>query len=177
MSNFNFSGKCWVAGDYIPTDQIIKADRVFLPMAEAAKFVLEDDNPEFGKHVAPGDILVAGKHFGQSSGRAVAVKALIATGISCLVAESFARTFYRNAFEVGLPILEAPGIRAAITQGDQLHVDLPGGTVTVLRTGQVIKGNPIPTFLLEMLSGGGLIAVAPQLIEKDNEARSGNTQS
>ena len=176
MNQFVFEGgKVWTVGDYIPTDQIVKSHRFFLTMKEMAKFVLEDANPGFGAGVARGDVLVAGKHFGQSSGRAIAVKALRATGISCVVAESFARTFYRNAFEVGLPVIEVPGIKSAVVEGDVLDVNLPVGEVKVRRTGQVIKGNSIDPFLLEMISGGGLIAIATQLVEKENETRSGNT--
>jgi len=101
-------GRCWKFGDNIPTDQIVKADRVLLSLNEMAKHVLENLNPEFPLNVKPGDILVAGKHFGQSSGRAVAPKAIKATGVGAVVAEYAARLFYRNCFEIGLPILELP---------------------------------------------------------------------
>jgi len=169
-----FSGRCWKVGDFIPTDQIVKTHRVLLPLPEIAKYVLEDDNPRFANEVRPGDILVAGKHFGQSSGRAVATKGLNATGISCIVAEYFSRTFYRNAFEVGLPILECPGIHAATEEGDMLIVKLEDGTVTNGRTGQTLQGRKTDAFLMDMLKAGGLIAMAPSLMEKSShETRTG----
>jgi 3-isopropylmalate/(R)-2-methylmalate dehydratase small subunit len=163
VSGFKFKGACWTVGDYIPTDQIIKSHRFFLPMAEIAKYVLEDENPRFAAGVQRGDVLVAGRHFGQSSGRAIAVKALQATGISCIVAESFARTFYRNAFEVGLPIVEIPGIRAAVREGDVLAVDVPGGEVAIERTGVALRGPRTDPFLLDMLRAGGVIAIGSRL--------------
>jgi 3-isopropylmalate/(R)-2-methylmalate dehydratase small subunit len=167
MSDFRFNGRCWTVGDFVPTDQIVKSHRVFLPLAEMARYVLEDANPAFATGVRTGDILAAGRHFGQSSGRAIAVRALRATGISCVVAESFARTFYRNAFEVGLPILEVPGLRAAVREGDVIDVDVPGGTLTIQRTGRVLRGNSTDPFLLEMLRAGGVIAIGSRLAESD----------
>ncbi len=163
MSEFAFKGRCWKVGDFIPTDQIIKTRRVYQPLEEAAKFVLEDENPRFGKEVQKGDILIAGKHFGQSSGRAVAVKAMIATGVSCVVAEYFSRTFYRNAFEIGLPILEVPGVSAAVEEGDTVSVDIPNARFVNERTGKALKGNPVDAFLLDMIRGGGVIAMGPKL--------------
>ena len=166
MTDFKFRGSCWVVGDYIPTDQIIKSHRFFLPMAEIAKYVLEDENPRFAAGVQKGDVLVAGKHFGQSSGRAIAVKALQATGISCIVAESFARTFYRNAFEVGLPIVEVPGIHGAVVEGDDLSVDVPLGAVTIARANRALQGRRTDPFLLDMLRAGGVIAIGSRLVDE-----------
>ncbi len=168
MTEFRFTGRCWMVGDFVPTDQIVKSHRVFLPLAEIARYVLEDANPAFAAGVKAGDILVAGRHFGQSSGRAIAVRALRATGISCIVAESFARTFYRNAFEVGLPILEVPGIQAAAAEGDVLEVDVPGGQLKVRRTGRALQGNRTDPFLLEMLRAGGVIAIGSRLVEGES---------
>ena len=168
MNDFIFKGKCWKVGDFIPTDQIIKSHRFFLPIAEIAKYVLEDENPRFTAGVSAGDILVAGKHFGQSSGRAIAVKALQATGIACVVAESFARTFYRNAFEIGLPIVEAPGIHDAVAEGDVLEVNVPTGSVRNLRNDHAIQGSPTDPFLLRMLQAGGVIAISSQLVGRED---------
>jgi 3-isopropylmalate/(R)-2-methylmalate dehydratase small subunit len=165
VSDLRFHGRCWTVGDFIPTDQIVKSHRVFEPMEVIARHVLEDANPRFAREVQPGDILVAGRHFGQSSGRAIAPKALQATGVGCIVAETFSRTFYRNAFEIGLPILELEGASGAVTDGDVLDVDIPAGTLTVQRTGQTLQGRSTDDFLLDMLRGGGLIAIAPRLME------------
>jgi 3-isopropylmalate/(R)-2-methylmalate dehydratase small subunit len=156
-------GRCWKVGDNIPSDQLVKSHRVFLPLAEIATHVLEDAHPGFGTGVKPGDVLVAGRHFGQSSGRAIATKAVRATGVGCVVAEYFARTFYRNAYEIGLPILEVPGITERTEEGDTLAVDVAAGTVTNERTGETITGRPTDPFLLDMLRAGGLIPMAPAL--------------
>jgi 3-isopropylmalate/(R)-2-methylmalate dehydratase small subunit len=159
-------GRCWVFGDNIPTDQLVKSHHVFLPMEEIARHVLEDQNPRFPLEVAPGDILVAGRHFGQSSGRAIAPKAVRATGVGCVVADGFSRTFYRNAFEIGLPILECPGIRDLVRDSDEASVDIVAGTVRNERTGRTLAGRPTAPFLLDMLRAGGLIPMAASLAER-----------
>jgi 3-isopropylmalate/(R)-2-methylmalate dehydratase small subunit len=122
-----------------------------------AKHVLETANPDFPVNVKPGDILVAGRNFGCSSGRALAAKALKATGIGAIVSELFSRTFYRNGHEIGLPLLEAPGVHALVETGHRLRVDVERGTVENLTTGQSLQGNPPSEFLLEMVGTGGLI--------------------
>jgi len=156
-------GRCWKFGDNIPTDRIVRSDLVFSPMDEIVKHVLETCNPEFPLKVRPGDIIVAGKHFGQSSGRAIAAKAIKATGVGCVIAESFARTFYRNGFEIGMPILECPGITADVDDGDLLTVDIPTGAIVNEATGRHFLAKPTPPFLQEMLKAGGLIPMADRL--------------
>ena len=156
-------GRCWKFGDNIPTDRIVRSDLVFSPMDEIVKHVLETCNPEFPLEVRPGDIIVAGKHFGQSSGRAIAAKAIKATGVGCVIAESFARTFYRNGFEIGMPILECPGITADVDDGDLLTVDIPTGAIVNEATGRHFRAKPTPPFLQEMLKAGGLIPMADRL--------------
>ena len=105
----------------------------------------------------PGDILVAGRNFGCSSGRALAVKALQATGIGCVVAELFSRTFYRNAAEIGLPMLETPGIHECVETGHRLRVNVKTGLVENLTSGKSLLGNPPSEFMLDMVQAGGLI--------------------
>jgi 3-isopropylmalate/(R)-2-methylmalate dehydratase small subunit len=156
-------GRCWKFGDNIPTDRIVPSDLVLRPFSEILKHVLETCNPEFPSKVKPGDILVAGKHFGQSSGRAVAAKALKRTGIGCIIAEYFARTFYRNGFEIGMPILECQGITDHVSDGDILRVDIESGKIVNETTGHELQAKPTPPFLLDMLKAGGLIAMAEQL--------------
>jgi len=152
-----FEGRCWKFGHNIPTDQITPTYLVWKGFAEMARHCLESLNPEFPRQVQPGDILVAGRNFGCSSGRAVAAKAIQATGIAAVVAEKFSRTFYRNGHEVGLPILEAPGVHELVETGDPLRVDIVHATVTNRRTGRAIQSSPPPDFLLNMLRAGGLI--------------------
>jgi 3-isopropylmalate/(R)-2-methylmalate dehydratase small subunit len=168
MSDMVHNGRCWIVGDYIPTDQIVKSQRVLSPLDEIARHVLEDVNPRFAREMQAGDVLVAGRHFGQSSGRAIAVKGLKATGVGCVVAESFSRTFYRNAFEIGLPILELPGVTEIVAEGDALTVDVEAGTLRNDSTGTHLAGRPTAPFLLDMLRGGGLIAIGPRLIQESS---------
>ena len=153
-----FEGNCWKFGDNIPTDEITPTFVVWKGFAEMAKHVLESLNPDFPQKVQKGDIIVAGRNFGCSSGRAIAAKAIKATGVGAVVAERFARTFYRNGHEVGLPILEAPGIHDIVSPGDRLKVDISNGMVMNLTSGKSLKASPPPDFLLEMLRSGGLIS-------------------
>lgn len=150
-------GRCWKFGDNIPTDQIVRVDRALQSMEEMAKHVLENYNPAFARDVKPGDILVAGKHFGQSSGRAVAPKAIKATGISVVIVEYAARLFYRNCFEIGLPILECPGITEGVNDGDILYADVDSGLIRNETTGKEFQARPVDPFLKDMLAKGGLI--------------------
>ena len=122
-----------------------------------AKHVLESLNPEFPKNVQKGDIIIAGRNFGCSSGRAIAPKAIKATGVAAVLAEGFSRTFYRNGHEVGLPILEVPGIHDFVETGDRIRVDIASGVVTNLTSEKSLTGSPAPEFLLKMLQAGGLI--------------------
>ena len=150
-------GNCWKFGHNIPTDLITPTHVVFRGMAEMAQHVLESANPEFPHKVQPGDMIVAGRNFGCSSGRAIAPKAIRATGVGAVLAEFFARTFYRNGYEVGLPLLEAPGIHDLVETGDRLRVEIEQGIVENLTSGKSLRATPPPDFLLEMLAAGGLI--------------------
>jgi len=156
-ANLVFQGTCWKFGHNIPTDSITPTNITLRGIGEMAKHVLETVNPDFPKNVERGDILVAGRNFGCSSGRAIAPKALQATGISVIVAELFARTFYRNGHEIGLPLLEVPGVHALVETGDRLRVDIARGVVENLTSGKSLVGQPPSEFLLEMLRAGGLI--------------------
>jgi 3-isopropylmalate/(R)-2-methylmalate dehydratase small subunit len=152
-----FEGTCWKFGHNIPTDLITPANVTLGGFAEMAKHLLENANPDFPKKVQRGDIVVAGRNFGCSSGRAIAPKALKATGISVIVAEGFSRTFYRNGHEIGLPLLETPGVHDLVETGDRLRVDVVCGLVENLTSGKSLRGTPPPEFLLEMVQAGGLI--------------------
>lgn len=152
-----FEGTCWKFGHNIPTDLITPTHITLRGIAEMAQHVLETANPDFPKKVRPGDILVAGRNFGCSSGRAIAAKALKATGLSAIAAELFSRTFYRNGHEIGLPLLEVPGVHDLVETGDRVRVDIRGGVIENLTSGKSVRGNPPPEFLLEMVQAGGLI--------------------
>jgi len=152
-----FEGTCWKFGHNIPTDEIAPTHVLWKSFTEMAKHVFESLNPEFPLKVKAGDIVVAGRNFGCSSGRAIAPKAIKATGVGGVLAERFSRTFYRNGHEIGLPILEAPGIHDLVETGDRLSVDIEQGLVINLTSGKTLAVTPPPPFLLEMLRAGGLI--------------------
>jgi 3-isopropylmalate/(R)-2-methylmalate dehydratase small subunit len=156
-SKLIFEGNCWKFGHNIPTDLITPTHIMWKGVGEMAKHVLETANPDFPVNVKPGDILVAGRNFGCSSGRALAAKALKATGIGAILAELFSRTFYRNGHEIGLPLLEAAGVHDLVETGHRIRVDIELGTVENLTTGKSLQGSPPPEFLLEMVQSGGLI--------------------
>ena len=162
-------GRAWTFGDNVPTDEIVSSDLVFKPLDEMANHVLETRNPEFPKQVKEGDVIVAGDHFGQSSGRAIAPKAVQATGVSCVVADSFARTFYRNCFEIGLPVLSREGVTDLVEEGDTVRVALREGRIENVTTGDHLDCDPVDPFLLEMVEAGGLIPYKKQGFSVDAE--------
>jgi len=151
-------GKVWKFGKNIDTDVIIPARYLNTSdPAELAKHCMEDADPDFSKKIKPGDIIVAGKNFGCGSSREHAPIALKAAGIGCIIAPSFARIFYRNAFNMGLPIFECDETSGVLKQGDDLEVDADTGEIRNLTTGDVFKAQPIPPFMQELISDGGLI--------------------
>lgn len=153
-----YRGRTWKFGDDVDTDAIIPAR--FLntsdPRALAAH-VMEDADPDFPSKVRPGDILVAGKNFGCGSSREHAPIAIKAAGISCVVADSFARIFYRNAINIGLPIFESPQAAAAITTGDEIEVDAARGLIVNRTRGETYSATPFPEFMQEIINRGGLM--------------------
>ncbi|MFH1146242.1 MAG: 3-isopropylmalate dehydratase small subunit [Pseudomonadota bacterium] len=152
------NGKVWKFGDNVDTDVIIPARYLttFDP-AELAGHCMEDADPDFSKKVGSGDILVAGRNFGCGSSREHAPIALKGAGLSCVVAKSFARIFFRNAFNMGLPIFECPEVVDAVTQGQGLEIDIDTGRIKVVETGVSFIAQPIPSFMQELLKDGGLI--------------------
>jgi 3-isopropylmalate/(R)-2-methylmalate dehydratase small subunit len=152
-------GKAWIFGDDINTDIIIPfrfKSRTNDPN-EMAKYAMYGIDPDFHKKIGKGDVLVAGRNFGGGSSREQAPVALKYAGIAAVVAESFARIFYRNAFTIGLPALEIPEIRDKTVQGDELLVNLEDLTVKNIRTEQALQAKPVPDFMRKMLLNGGLV--------------------
>ena len=146
-------GKAWVYGDDVDTDVIIPGPYLRTKdVRELACHAMEGIDPEFAGRVSPGDVIVAGKNFGCGSSREQAPLALREAGVACVVARSFARIFYRNAINVGLPVVEAD---VSCRKGDVVEVDLEDGTVTV--EGVTFPGTRLPGFLLEILQDGGLV--------------------
>jgi 3-isopropylmalate/(R)-2-methylmalate dehydratase small subunit len=149
-------GRTHAYGDNIDTDRIIPGKYTkTLDTQQLAAHVLEDLDPEFSSRVQPGDILVAGHNFGLGSSREQAPIALQAAGIAAVVASSFARIFYRNAINIGLPLLEIGD--HDIQTGHQLRIDLAQGTVEDLSTNRTYHAAPLPTVMLAILQAGGLV--------------------
>jgi 3-isopropylmalate dehydratase small subunit len=144
-------------GDNIDTDLIIPARYLNTSdPAELARHCMEDADPTFAARVQPGDIIVAGANFGCGSSREHAPVAIKAAGVACVIARSFARIFYRNAFNIGLPILECPEAEA-IAPGSRVRVDLGTGRITVVDAGAEYRARPVPPFMQEIIAAGGLI--------------------
>ena len=152
-------GKVHKFGNDINTDEIIPARYLNTSdPGELARHAMEDADPEFVAKLQPGDFIVAGKNFGCGSSREHAPVALKAAGVAAVIAGSFARIFYRNAFNMGLPILESPEAAVEIATGDELSVDLDTGAISDLTTGKTYVSQPIPPFMQELLADGGLMA-------------------
>lgn len=152
------SGTVWKYGDNVDTDVIIPARYLNMSTAEElAAHCLEDLDATFAGSVQPGDVIVAGENFGCGSSREHAPLAIKGVGVSCVVARSFARIFYRNAINVGLPILECPAAVAEVDAGHRLEIELEEGRVTNLTTGQTYHAEPYPPFMMEIIDAGGLV--------------------
>jgi len=151
-------GRVWKFGSDVDTDAIIPAR--YLNQSdpkELARHAMEDERPEFTKKVRKGDILVADKNFGCGSSREHAPLALKAAGISCIIAKSFARIFYRNGLNLGLPLLESTEASEAIQEGDRVRVNLATGQIFDLTQKKKFFAKPIPPFMQELIRDGGLI--------------------
>jgi 3-isopropylmalate/(R)-2-methylmalate dehydratase small subunit len=144
-------------GDGIDTDVLAPGLYMKRPMVEMAAHCLEAIDPGFAGRVRPGDLVAAGDNFGMGSSREQAVQALLQLGIAAVLAKSFARIFYRNALNLGLPALVCP-TALEIPQGCRLSVDAAGGLATEIDSGRVHRCEPIPSHLMEMIHDGGLLA-------------------
>ena len=160
------SGTVWKYGDNVDTDVIIPARYLNVSTPEElAHHCMEDIEPGFAAAVQPGDIIVAGENFGCGSSREHAPLAIKGASVFCVVAKSFARIFYRNAINVGLPILECPEAVKEAESGDRLTVDLQAGAITTERTGRTYQTSPYPAFILEIIQAGGLVPYTRRRIE------------
>jgi len=150
-------GKAWKFGDNVSTDHIIPGRYYHLRsnLAELAKHVMEDADPDFAKKVRPGDFIVAGNNFGMGSSREHAPLVIKLAGVSAVIAKSFARIFYRNSINVGLPLLIAD--TDSIDTGDELEVDFESGKIRNTTKALVIKVKPLPEFVLRIIEAGGLV--------------------
>jgi len=159
-------GTVWKYGDNVDTDVIIPAR--YLNMSEPeelAAHCMEGIDPEFAGAVQPGDLIIAGENFGCGSSREHAPLAIKGSGVRCVVAGSFARIFYRNAINVGLPIMECPAAARDAEKGHRLGIDLQAGTVHNLTTDQVYEAEPYPPFMMAIVEAGGLVPYTRRRID------------
>ena len=162
-------GRAWVYGDNVDTDVIIPARYLSTSEpSELAPHCMEDIDASFAASVAEGDVIVAGANFGCGSSREHAPIAIKAAGISCVVASSYARIFYRNAINIGLPILECPGACApgAVNKGDELEIDVTSGDIVNKTSGAAFKAAPAPEFLQSLFAAGGLVPYVRERLER-----------
>ncbi|MDR1915855.1 MAG: 3-isopropylmalate dehydratase small subunit [Synergistaceae bacterium] len=167
-SDKKISGRAWVYGDNVDTDVIIPAR--YLSTSDPgllAPHCMEDIDSSFASSAQPGDVMVAGANFGCGSSREHAPISIKASGVSCVVASSFARIFYRNAINIGLPILECADMSSpgAVAAGDVLEVDIAEGVIKNITNGRVFTASPAPEFLRELFDSGGLVPYVRRRLE------------
>ncbi len=151
-------GKVWKYGDDINTDVIFPGKYTYtvLEPSEMAKHAMEDLDPDFASNVKPGDIVVAGKNFGCGSSREQAATALKALQIGAIVAKSFARIYYRNAINQGIPVIQCPEAVDAVEKGEELEIDMEKGEIKT-SSGKTFEFSPLPDYVLGIVKDGGLI--------------------
>ena len=156
--SFELIGNTWIFGNDVDTDQIISGRYLrLLDYSEMATHTFETVNPDFAKDVKENDVIVAGRNFGCGSSREEAPMVLVELGIGCVIAESFARIFYRSAFNVGLPVMIIPDVISKIKVCEKVEVNLRTGTLTIVESGEQLKGEAIPELMLEFIELGGAI--------------------
>ena len=154
----NAKGTVFKYGDNVDTDVIIPARYLNIAdMGELATHAMEDIDADFVAKVKPGDVIVAGSNFGCGSSREHAPRVIKDNGVSCVIASSFARIFYRNAINIGLPILECDEAARSIAAGDEVSVDFATGTITDLTTNRTFEAMPFPEFIQTIIDKGGLL--------------------
>ncbi len=157
-TTWKYRGRAWVFGDHINTDLILPSEAMYgkVPEDEVKRYVFRAIRPEFAERVRPGDLVVAGVNFGCGSSRPAA-RVLKELGIACVLAESFSRIFFRNAINLGYPVLVCPGITRAVRDGDELEVEPLEGRVRDLTTGEELQAEPLPPFVRQLVEAGGLL--------------------
>ncbi|MCL1796180.1 MAG: 3-isopropylmalate dehydratase small subunit [Clostridia bacterium] len=157
-------------GDHIDTDVIIPARTLNNPdPAYLASHCMEDIDAEFTSRVKPGDIMVGGLNFGCGSSREHAPIAIKASGISCVIAENFGRIFYRNAFNIGLPVMECPEAARDAKMGDEIEVDIDKGEIRNLTSSKSYTAVPFPEFMQQLIAAGGLVAYTKAKLEREGK--------
>jgi 3-isopropylmalate/(R)-2-methylmalate dehydratase small subunit len=150
--------KAWKFGDNLNTDEIIPGRyNITIDPVELAKHVFCEIKLEYPSQVQPGDVIIGGQNFGCGSSREHAPIAIKGSGAQCVIAHSYARIFFRNAINIGLPILECPEAAAEIAEDDQVEVDLSTGQITNLTTRNIHQAQPLPDFVLKIATAGGIV--------------------
>jgi 3-isopropylmalate dehydratase small subunit len=150
--------KAWKFGENLNTDEIIPARyNITIEEKELAKNVFCEIRPDFPKGVQPGDVVVAGQNFGCGSSREHAPIAIKGAQVTCVIAASYARIFFRNAINIGLPILESPEAAAEIQEGDEVSVSLQDGVIVDQTLGKTFQAHPLPPFVLQIAAAGGIV--------------------
>ncbi len=162
---FSIKGRVWKFGDHIDTDVMTSGKYLNLPMEEMKKYVFEAIRSEFAQEVKPGDIIVAGRNFGCGSSRETAPAALKTLGIGAVVAESFARIFYRNAIAIGLPAIICPKVGELLNDGDEAEVSFTDGKISNRASKHFFYFTPFPDEMLRILECGGIEGLLKQFIE------------
>ena len=161
-------GKAWKYGDNVDTDAIIPARYLNVSTAqELALHCMEDLDLSFAQAVQPGDVIVAGENFGCGSSREHAPLAIKGAGVRAVVDRSFARIFYRNAINVGLPILESPAAAEAVESGHELEINLEAGRIRNVTTGETYQAEPYPPFMMDIINAGGLVPYTRRKLESE----------
>ena len=157
MVDLRIKAKVWVFGNDIDTDQIVPGQYLTSPVEEQSEHAFEAILPGFAKQFKAGGALVAGSNFGCGSSRESAPEVLKHLGVSAVVAESFARIFFRNAIAIGLPVLVCPGVTGEVRQGEEVDVDLEKATVVRVAEQKVLEGVPLNEIMLDSLRKGGIM--------------------
>lgn len=152
-------GTAHTFGDEINTDLITPdtSETVYMSIEERAELLMDPIRPGFADEIEAGDFIVAGRHFGSGSSRESAPAAIEASGIAAVIAESFSRIFYRNSVTIGLPVMICPGISEAVSEGDELEIEMETGEIRNITTGETLQADPIPDALLGIYEAGGLL--------------------
>ncbi|MFZ3078936.1 MAG: 3-isopropylmalate dehydratase small subunit [Bellilinea sp.] len=151
-------GKAWTFGENMNTDEIIPGRfNITIDPLELARNVFCEVKPDYAARVRPGDVVVGGQNFGCGSSREHAPVAIKGSQAKCVIAASYARIFFRNAINIGLPILECPAAAADITEGDEIDVDLATGLIRNLTNGHVYQARPLPAFVMKIAKAGGIV--------------------
>ncbi|HPI93319.1 MAG TPA: 3-isopropylmalate dehydratase small subunit [Deltaproteobacteria bacterium] len=159
-------GRAWVLGDNIDTDLIVPGQYLMASLEEQARHVFEAIEPSFMAEVKPGDVIVGGKNFGCGSSREMAPAVLKHLGIGCILAEDFARIFFRNAIAIGLPTLSVKGLGGRIRRFDELSVSLDDGLISIIPSGERFHATPLPEKMREIIDAGGIDGILKTIGKK-----------